>query len=76
MTEPLDTIQEAEDRYNALHEVLTLLDIAHRLLPDDPDAAEAHESIDRALAELERLVSTADRAIGERSLRPASSRTH
>ncbi len=76
MTEPLETLKEAEDRYNALHQVLTLLDIAHGLLPDYPDAAEAHEAIDRALAELERLVETADKAVSEQSLRPTSPRTH
>lgn len=76
MTEPLETLQQAEDRYNALHQVLTLLDIAHGLLPDDADAAEAHESIDRALAELERLVETADKALNEQSLRPPTHRTH
>lgn len=76
MTEPLDTLQDAEDRYNALHQVLTLLDIAHGLLPDYPDAAEAHEAIDRALAELERLVDAADKTVSERSLRPSNPRTH
>jgi hypothetical protein len=76
MTELPETLQDAEDRYNALHQVLTLLDIAHGLLPDYADAAEAHEAIDRALAELERLVDTADKAVSEQSLRPPSHRTH
>jgi hypothetical protein len=76
MTEPLETLQEAEDRYNALHQVLTLLDVAHGLLPDDADAAEAHEAIDRALAELERLVDSADKAVSEHTFRPSSHRPH
>ncbi len=76
MTEPLETLQAAEDRYNALHQVLTLLDIAHGILPDFADAGEAHDAIDRALAELERLVETADKALSEQSLRPPTHRTH
>ncbi len=76
MTEPLETLQEAEDRYNALHDVLTLIDIAHRLLPEDLDAAQAHDAIDQALAELQRLVDEADKAIAEQNLHPARSRTH
>lgn len=76
MTEPLETLEEAKDRYNALHQVLTLIGIVHRLLPDYPDAPEATMPLTKGLAELERLIDTADKAVSEQSLRPMSPRPH